>query len=194
MRGVSVSKIFLLLILYLTSTGAQSNSSLTIERLEQLLKLNKSHVLEYQETRESPWLQAPIVSEGTMALHPPMIEKKARLPRSQTWRLQIDHMEMINSEGSQRIYFSQSPQVGTLANAIRGVVTGELSALLVDFNIDVKGDETSWSVKLKPRTEDASKYLSQIEFDGTDSFVSKIVVVEPQGEKTTTILFRPLKP
>lgn len=190
MRGIFYFKFCLLLVLNLNGTAALGSSLFTIDSLEQLLKSNTSHVVGYQETRESPWLQEPIISEGTMESRPPMIEKIAILPRPQTWRLYPDYMEMSNPDGSKRVYYSQSPQVGVLANAIRGLVTGEIVTLRHEFYVEIKGSENSWSVQLKPRTEDASKYLRLIEFDGTNSSVKRIVVIEAQGEKTTTLLIR----
>lgn len=184
----AIAKLVFLLLLAAVAVplSTSAESVLTIAEIEALLKENPNHVVEYEETRDSAWLKTPVISRGTMQSIPPMLEKSAQFPSLQTWRLYPDHMQWFGSTESKTINFSQFPQLGALANALRSVVLGDFTALNQDFFVEVHGERASWSVQLKPRLDNLGRYLSLIQFDGTESKIKNIVVLEPGGEKTAT--------
>ena len=163
----------------------------SLPELEQLLQANSSRRIAYEEVRESPWLQAPVHSQGFMDSTPPLLEKKSHSPRQETWQIHPDHLIWRDHQSTddRKIYFSQSPQIAILANAIRSLVIGDLQPLAQDFKIALSGNATSWQARLEPKTDDARRYLNLIEFSGSGSQIQTIIVFEPLGEKTTTTLF-----
>lgn len=186
MKIVAKLIFFLLLATAALQISTRAEPAITIAEIETLLKENTNHTVEYEESRESAWLQTPVISRGTMQSIPPMLEKSAKFPSLQTWRLYPDHMQWFGPTDSKTINFSQSPQLGALANALRGVVLGEFITLNQDFFVEVLGESASWSVQLKPRSDNLAKYLILIQFNGVESRIKKIVVLEPGGEKTVT--------
>ena len=48
------------------SGGATSAEPIKVATLQRLLQEAPSHELHFTETRESPWLKAPVLSSGTM--------------------------------------------------------------------------------------------------------------------------------
>lgn len=171
MKIVAKLVVFLLLATAALQTSTRAEPALTITEIETLLKENTNHIVEYEESRESAWLQTSVISRGTMQSIPPILEKSAQFPSLQTWRLYPDHMQWLGPTDSKTLNFSQAPQLGALANALRGVVLGE---------------QASWSVQLKPRSDNLGRYLSLIQFSGVGSKIKKIVVLETGGEKTVT--------
>lgn len=186
MNIVAKFSLLLLLVSAAVSIGTRAEPALTIAQIEALLREKSNHTVEYEESRESVWLQTPVISSGTMQSIPPMLEKRAQFPSLQTWHLYPDHMQWIGPTESKTINFSQAPQLGALANALRSVVLGEFSSLTHDFYVEVLGGHSSWSVQLKPRTDNLGRYLSLIQFNGAESRINKIIVLEPGGEKTVT--------
>ncbi len=186
MKIVAKLVVFLLLATAALQISTRAEPALTIIEIETLLKENTNHIVEYEESRESAWLQTPVISKGTMQSIPPMLEKSAQFPSLQTWRLYPDHMQWLGPTDSKTLNFSQAPQLGALANALRGVVLGEFTTLNKDFFVEVLGEQASWSVQLKPRSDNLGRYLSLIQFSGAGSKIKKIVVLETGGEKTVT--------
>ena len=176
----------------LSCLGISAANALSVPELQRLLKAETPRSLAFEETRESPWLAVPAQSRGTLHSSPGMLEKRVVSPRQETWRLSTDRMQWVGPDGvaSKTILFSDSNAVAALANALRLVVAADLEALTADYDIELRGDERRWTVRLKPRSTAVRRQLEYLELQGEASAMTTIVVVEPQGERTTTRLHR----
>ncbi len=162
--------------------------AITASELERLLKSVPAHAVTFHELRESPWLAVPIESRGTMHYSPQWLDKRVESPRQETWRLLSDRMEWVGpaGTGTKQILFSQAPALGALANALRRVVTGDLLALERDYLIVLQGDLRAWTVQLQPKKAEVAHHLDHIELQGAGASLQVFIVVERQGERTTT--------
>ncbi len=174
----------------LASTAAASAESLTPAQLQRLLQSAPRASVTFQEVRESPWLSSPVLSRGTMRSTPTALEKQVESPRRETWRLEADRIEWVapGGGGSKQILFTQAPALAALSQVMRKVVAGDLVALQGDFEIKLSGDARVWSAHLKPRSSDVARHLEHVELQGTAGQLQVIIVVERQGERTTTRL------
>lgn len=181
-----------LVALLLVGLAAGAAQALTVPELQRLLKSGSTVSLAFQETRESPWLSAPLQSRGSLHSSPGLLEKRVVAPRPETWRLRADRMEWVGPDGvaSRQIFFSDAPAVAALANALRLIVAGDLAALEADFRIELQGDERQWTARLQPRSAAVGRQLDHLALQGEASALQVIIVVEPQGERTTTRLQR----
>lgn len=164
--------------------------ALTAQELQALLQSAPVRSTAFQETRESPWLAAPVESRGTMESGPQGLEKRVVTPRQETWRLLADRMEWDGPDGvaTKRILYTEAPAVAVLAHAIRRVVAADLAALANDFRITVAGDEKLWTVRLQPIDQTVARQLDRLELQGAGPRLQAIVVVERDGQRTTTRL------
>jgi hypothetical protein len=171
-------------------TVAVTAHALTAPELQRLLQASPRSIVEFQESRESPWLSAPITSRGTMRSRPDSLEKQVESPRQETWRLLPDRIEWQGAAGgpTKQILFSQAPALAALSDVMRRVVAGDIVALERDFDVQVSGDERVWRAQLKPRNPEVGRHLEQVELQGTGRTLQVIIVVERQGERTTTRL------
>lgn len=147
----------------------------------------------FHELRESPWLAAPVESRGSLHSTPALLEKRLVSPRREVWRIRADRIEWsdpgaADAAAPRQILFSDAPGVATLAGALRRIVGAELLALEADFRIETGGDERVWTARLVPRDAGVARKLEAIELQGTGARLRVIVVVERQGERTTTRL------
>lgn len=165
--------------------------ALTVPELQRYLKSMPVQAVPFEESRESPWLAAPVESRGTMYSSSERLEKRVVAPRQETWRILPDRMEWVGPDGvaSKQIMLRDAPAVAALANALRHVVAGDLIALERDFSIELKGNEQLWTVRLEPLGAAASRELESLELQGTGGRLQVIVVVERSGERTTTRLY-----
>lgn len=174
--------------LLLAGFGMGPANALTVPELQRLLKSRATQSLTFQESRESPWLAAPVESRGTMHSSQGLLEKRVMTPRQEIWRLKFDRMEWVGPDGvaSRQILFNDAPALAALANALRLVVAADLAALEPDFLIQVQGEERQWTVRLQPKNSEVGRQLDHLELQGTGSELQVLVVVERQGERTTT--------
>jgi Outer membrane lipoprotein carrier protein LolA-like len=176
--------------LLLGLSGAAFAQAFGIALLQRLLQDAPQAAVRYTELRESRWLAAPIESSGTLRSTPTMLEKRVEQPRPETWRILDDRMQIgtPGAVGAREIMLDQAPAAAALAQTLRRVLAGDLQALNRDFRLELSGDERQWTVQLTPRQEDVARQLKRIDLHGAGSRLSDMVIVEAQGDRTTTRL------
>lgn len=179
-----------LLALVLGWAGLAGAQPITVAGLQRLLQDAPKRELRFHETRESPWLSAAVESSGSLKSSATMLEKRVEQPRRETWRILDDRMQLTvpGSTDVKQFLFSQAPAVAALANALRQVMAGDLQALEKDFALAPGGDERLWTLQLTPRRADIARFLKQLELQGTGVHLQVIVILESQGDRTTTRL------
>ena len=163
---------------------------ITVAGLQRLLQEAPKRELRFHETRESPWLAVPVEASGSMKSSATMLEKQVEHPRRETWRILDDRLQLITpaSTTAKQFMFSEAPAVAALAGALRHVMAGDLQALDKDFRLMLGGDERLWTLQLTPRRQDIARFLKELELQGTGPHVQVIVIVESQGDRSTTRL------
>jgi len=167
--------------------GAQAIDGATLQRL---LQATPRHDLRFTETRESQWLTAPLMSSGTMSASAAVLEKRVEKPRRETWRILEDRMQWLEPDtgATKDFLFKDVPAVAALADAMRHAMAGDLRSLDKDFRLSLGGDERVWTVQLTPRRPEVARYLKQLDLQGSRGRLQVIVVLESQGDRTTTRL------
>lgn len=176
-----------LVLLVLCWPAAQAMTVLMLQRLVQAEAVRQ---VAYHETRESPWLTTPVVSSGTLHDMGGYLEKRVATPRRETWRLWPDKIEWVDADGgrSKVIGHDKAADLAALSHLMRRVVAGDFTGLERDYLIDISGNESLWSARLTARRSDAIRAVNHVELQGTAGRLQVIVVVERQGERTTTRL------
>jgi hypothetical protein len=172
-----------------TATAAAAITTSELQRLVQAAPLKP---VAFVETRESPWLAQPVETRGTLVAKANVLEKRIRSPREEVWRLLEDRVEYIGAAdaGRKQILFSQAPAVAVLSHTLRRIVNGDFAALERDFQVAVRGDERAWTVRLDATNADAARAIDHAEIEGAGGAVRTIVIVDRQGERTTTRIER----
>jgi Outer membrane lipoprotein carrier protein LolA-like len=163
---------------------------ITVAQVQRLLQDAPKRELRFQETRESQWLSAPVETSGSIRASATMLEKTVEHPRRETWRILDDRMQLIEpgSATARQFMYSEAPAVAVLANALRRVMVGDLQALDLDFQLVPGGDQRQWTLQLTPRRLAVARFLKQLELQGAGAQLQLIVIVEGQGDRTTTRL------
>lgn len=179
------------LVLALVSGLGVNAFAMTTAQLQALLEPGERPEVSFREIRESPWLAAPVVTRGTMRSTPGELEKKVESPVRETWRLFDDHVERVSADGQVRsIPFTTAPALGALSAILRSVLAGNIVGLQHAFDIHVDGDEHGWRASLAPRDPGVRQALESVEVQGSGGNIRVLLVVDRQGEKTTTTFER----
>jgi hypothetical protein len=178
-----------MLVLALAASSMAQAQQFSAATLQRLLQSAPEHDVRFSESRESPWLTAPLLSSGTMSSSATMLEKRTEQPQREAWRILDDRIQRVTDTGAtQNLLFKDAPAAAVLANALRRAVTGDLAALEKDFRMTLGGDETLWTVQLTPRVPEVARVLKHIELQGSGGRLLVIVILESQGNRTTTRL------
>jgi outer membrane lipoprotein carrier protein LolA len=178
--------------LVLASCTATAAAAMTASELQRLLQAAPLKPVAFTETRESPWLAQPVETRGTLVAKPGSLEKRINSPREEVWRLLEDRVEYVAAGETVRkqILFSQSKAVAVLSDTLRRIVMGDLATLERDFHMDVTGDARSWTVRLSAANADIARVIEHAEIEGAGGELRTIVIVDRQGERTTTRIER----
>lgn len=184
----AASRVFgCLLALLCLGFAAGRAQALTLPELQRALQSSAKPSVAFEEVRESPWLQAPVTSRGTLHSTPQGLEKRVETPRPETWRILADRLEWIGPNGARKdIPLTQAPALAALAGVMRRAVAGDLVEMERDFRIELRGNEQVWSAQLQPRNADVARHLESVELQGTRGLLQVVIVTERQGERTTT--------
>jgi hypothetical protein len=175
------------------AVGAAWAQPLSVSRLQRMLQDMPQAEVRFTELRESRWLATPVESSGTLRSSANVLERQVELPRRETWRILDDRMQ-LSTQGSDKVMeipLDRAPAVAALAHTLRNAMAGNLDALNVDFQLALSGDERDWLLQLTPRRSDVARQLRQISVQGAGRRLSAIVIVESQGDRTTTRLHYP---
>lgn len=177
--------------LLLSVVGAAYAQAFSIVRLQRLLQDAPHAEVRFTELRESRWLAAPIESSGTLRSTPTMLEKRVEQPKRETWRILDDRMQFgaPGSAGAREIMLDEAPAAAALAQTLRHVMAGDLEALNKYFELELAGDEREWALQLTPRQAEVARQLKRIVLQGVGRRLSVMVILETQGDRTTTRLF-----
>lgn len=161
----------------------------TLAELQLLLQREARPEVRYQESRESPWLSAPVVTRGVLHVSPQGLEKQVLSPRPETWRLLADRLEWLGPDGSRKqVLFSDAPALQALADVTRRVVAGQLAGLERDFTVELQGSAQAWSARLQPRSALVMQQLQEVQLQGSGGRLQVLIVTERRGERSTTLL------
>ena len=108
---------------------------------------------------------------------------RARNVADMSDRMQVSTQDPTGKESA------REPPRARHGRALRRVMAGELPALNEIFG-RASGDEHDW-VQLTPRDQDVARRLRQIDLQGAGRRLSVIVIVESEGDRTTTRLQYP---
>jgi hypothetical protein len=174
----------------LAGAALATSPPFSVADLQRLLQQAPARVLRFQETRESPWLAAPVESSGRLSASATLLEKVVEQPRRETWRILPDRLERIVPGATEpaRLLYSDSPAVAALAETLRHVMAGDLRALEKNYSLALGGDLRLWTVQLTPRNAQTARFLKQLDLQGNGAQLRVIVMLEPQGERTITRL------
>jgi hypothetical protein len=175
------------------AAGAAWAQPLSVARLQRLLQDLPQAEVRFTELRESRWLATPVESSGTLRSSAGMLERQVEVPRRETWRILDDRMQ-LSTPGSDKVIdipLDTAPAVAALAHTLRSVMAGNLDALSADFQLALSGDERDWTLQLTPRRPDVARQLARISVQGAGRRLSAIVIIENQGDRTTTRLQYP---
>ncbi len=180
---------WLALALLAASTPAVAVADAGVAEIMRMLSEVPAARSRFVETRTAAMLNAPLVLTGRLSYRRPShLERQVLTPYEE--RTTIDGVDVVIESGkgaTRRMSVPPGP-LQALLESTRATLAGDLPALERHFTVEATGPREAWRLVLVPRDPALGALVTRIEFDGAKDRVLRIEVLEPGGDRTSTIV------
>lgn len=167
---------------------AQTN--LDTQSLMRILAEVKEAELTFVERRTSAFLIDEIKLTGRMVYRAPdNIEKLVETPFLENIKIEGDKIliEKISDSGSSsfRSYsLSSLDALNTTVEGIRATLSGDFIALIDNYEVELSGNLSDWSVLLTPKKPEVLAVIEKIAVSGSNSKIKVIETFDADGDES----------
>jgi outer membrane lipoprotein-sorting protein len=183
----AAARVAALLIAAAAASASADPGRLDAPALMKMLASVESASATFVQTRYSPLLKAPLVSQGTLSYRrPDLLEQHVQSPRDERFVLKGERLSVETGSGgkSMTLPAGEGSGVAGLIEGLRAVRSGDLPALERSFALQVTGTRDRWRLSLVPRTADLSGYVLEIAIAGSGARIERIEAHEASGDRT----------
>lgn len=150
----------------------------------------KEAQLTFVEHRTSAFLVDEIMLTGRMVyLAPDRIEKFVETPFVENIKIHGDKVtiEKISARGGstlQSFSLSSIEALNTTVAGIQATLSGNFTALTDNYDIELSGDMSNWSVFLTPKKPEVLGVIKRIAVSGSDSKIKVIETYDADGDES----------
>jgi hypothetical protein len=177
----------------LWTTAAGAAETWNLESLTQMLSDLPAPRRQYTETRESAFLQVPLISRGMIQLLPDgTLVKQKDTPYFE--RLSVDRTQVtVEGDGfaSRSFPLTDLPAIYSFTEGLRALLSGDLGTLDELFVSEMTGNRGSWRLTLEPREKQAAKAIERILVTGDAATITRLHIWETDGDSTLLELDQP---
>ena len=178
------------LIAYAGGAAVQAQTNLDAHSLMRTLAEVNEAELTFVERRTSAFLVDEIKLTGRMTYRAPdKIEKFVETPFVENIKIQGDKIliEKISNNGGSKIQsysLSSLEALNTTVEGIRATLSGDLTALIDNYEVELKGDISDWSVLLTPKNQEVLEVIEKIAVSGSNSQIKVIETFDADGDES----------
>ena len=179
----------LLLAFFFTVAANALEATLDLPELLHLFAQQKKSTVDFNEEKHAFFLEEPIKSSGYIEFSAPnQLNKFILEPEKISQKITDNILEIKNPGETHTINLDDHPEFSVLLRSIISVLSGDLASLKKDFKITFKNNLSGWSLLLSPHDSYISGYIESIKMFGNKNKLSKIVVTEPNNDRSITLL------
>ncbi|MDA7742306.1 outer membrane lipoprotein carrier protein LolA [Francisellaceae bacterium] len=141
---------------------------------------------DFIQTRYITLLSSPLVSSGTFSL-----SKKTGLIWQQAKpfpsKLEVTATKLIQKLGDNPATImtkEKQPIIFSFTNIFLSIFKGNTEQVKQYFKIHLTGDQSKWTITLKPKNSPLNKAISNIQLSG-EKYVKQVIIHEQKGNKMT---------
>jgi hypothetical protein len=132
-------------------------------------------------------LEQPLESEGTLYFIPPArMARITRAPGATRLVIDGDRMSYRDATGGNSVDLSGNRVARTVVENFVVLFNGDLGALHEHYNVAFEAQGVRWQIRLVPEGPPLSQLIASIELRGNGRALEQMVVVETEGDRTTT--------
>jgi hypothetical protein len=170
-----------------TGSAAAQPAGWNLAALMQSMAQIRSSTASFTERKTLPMLSAPLQASGTLAyVAPDTIRKTTFAPMREDFVLTQNEITLTGGPGNQTHRFSlrQDPEIGGLAEGIRGTLAGDLPGLQRLYGLSLSGSEANWQLVLKPIDPALAHFVTWIAIRGDGNRITGIDTAGGDGSRS----------
>ena len=185
-----LKKTLLLLIFFISSSvHALDVNKMELPELLHLFSQQKQSTVDFKEEKYAFFLDQPIMSSGHLQFSAPnKLYKFITKPEKISQKVDGNILEINNNNEIHSIDLDKHPEFSVILRAIISLLSGDLATLKKYFKIKFEDRSSSWSLFLIPHDSYVSGYIESIKMFGAKNKLSKIIVTEPNADRSITYL------
>lgn len=171
----------------LAGVGAAWAATPDLDQLLTQVALKGTQDVAFEERRYLGALTTPLLSRGHLRFEPPdRLIKRIESPRRETAVADRDRLAVLNADGNEvaSLDLDQNPDLRLIFAGLRGVLSGDATALRAAFNARLEDDGKTWRLLLTPKEEKVVTRLKQIVVAGTASRIERFEIHERGGDRS----------
>jgi len=174
---------------------ASEEPELTLESLMAGMASARGVVAEFREVKELRLLQAPLESRGRIDFIPPgRLVRQTFEPAEATLWIDGSRVWFQDTAGAEPADLSGDPSAREFVDNFVVIFSGDLAELQRRYETEFKADpeggpsdrDPGWSLDLVPRDPLVRRFVSRISLRGEGRGLREMVLVESDGDRTTT--------
>ncbi|MCW5664880.1 MAG: outer membrane lipoprotein carrier protein LolA [Piscinibacter sp.] len=185
----------LLAALLLLLPAAAPAAAFDLDALMALLARRSGGEARFTEERFVAGLDGPpLRSRGTLSFTAP--DRFARYttePRAESMEVQGDIAVLRRGGRTRQVALDALPELGALADAMRGTLTGDARTLQRHFQPGVSGSADKWTLALRPLDAGLAAQVRVLEIAGSGADVRSVEIRLANGDRSL-MLVDPLTP
>lgn len=164
--------------------------TLELPALLQLFSQQSQSTVDFDEERYAFYLDEPIKTSGYLQFSAPnKLYKFILTPEKISQKVDGDELEINNANQSHSINLNDHPEFSVILRAIISLLSGNHEELKKDFKIIYKNTPSGWTLSLFPHDSYILSYVESIKMFGNKNKLSKIIVTEPNNDRSITNLY-----
>jgi len=189
MKGRLWSGLQLLWLALLSSTAMAG--TLDVETLMKHLAASTYNTARFTEHKYLHSLSQPLELSGVLKYEPPdHFVKQTLQPRPETLTIDKGALTIERKGKSRTVQLQDYPTLQGFIECIRDTMTGDLSGLRENYNLQVEGDMRRWQLILLPKDARLLKVIETVLIGGSDDHVETVEIREAKGDRSVMNIVR----
>ena len=163
--------------------------ALDMATLMQNLGKHKERHGRFVETRYLAVLNKPLRSSGEVRyVAPDLFEKKTLEPAADLMQVNGDRLYMEKDGRKYRMLLSKQPQAAVFVDAIAGLLKGDAAVLERNYDYQLEGKASKWTLTLVPKEQKVRGMVSKIIATGDQNQLKTIEYVQADGDRSVMVV------
>jgi len=139
--------------------------------------------VEFREVRHNPLFKEPMIITGYLEyIEAGRLRKVVETPFEEAFLIDKDHIEVERNGKIRKLSLHKSKFLKTMLGGIEAILAGQSEHLASVFSYELSGTSSSWSLRLKPLSQSASRHLKSLLVKGNENSVTSIRFDLREGE------------
>lgn len=140
----------------------------------------------FREEKRLAALTVPLVSTGRLVYRQPdHLEKLTDAPLPESLVVDGARLTLDLPNGvPHAIDLGSQPELRVLVDAVRGPLTGDLTALQRAFAVQIQGTRGAWRLDLLPVDPRAARLLRAVRISGTGTDMREVLLIQANNDET----------